>query len=101
MSSASMIRSGGFSRYGNRVCGPDRMMRLCQCLVFPNISLARSLTWSLTACSPWPAATRPRAATSSNSAIALAWASSSRAARSSSSVMASTLSEPSAPEQSD
>ena len=46
---------------GNRVCGPDRTMRLCQCLVFPNISLARSLIWSLAACSPWPAAMMPRA----------------------------------------
>ena len=72
MSSASMTRSGGFSRYGNRVCGPERTMRLCQCLVVPNISLARSLIWSLTACSLCPAATMPRATTSSNSATAFA-----------------------------
>lgn len=57
---------------------PDRTMRLCQCRVFPNISLARSLIWSLTACSPRPGAMMPRATTSSNSATALAWALSSR-----------------------
>jgi hypothetical protein len=42
MSSSVITRSGGFSRYGCRVFGPARTIRLCQCLSTPNMPAARS-----------------------------------------------------------
>src|SRR6478672_1326293 len=81
MSSAAIARSGGFLRYGCRVFGPARTIRLCQCRSTPNISAARSRTASLASVSRTPGAMMPRGSMAANRSAALACASRSRAER--------------------
>ncbi len=64
-----------------RVLPPARTMRLCQCLVTPSSSAARSRISSDSSRSVIPARTIRRALIASNSSAALSWASSNRVAR--------------------
>lgn len=79
-----MIRSGGFFRYGLSVFGPERTIRLCQCLLVPNSSAPASRTGLLSATSYRPGATSLRRATSANSRSAFRSASTRLRARSAS-----------------